>query len=125
MKNIFQRNNNGINKNRKKNIKKKEFQNYYEKTKNEDSKFLKHGHKSKNSMHKTKKEKYNFNFDFSYQTCCKIAFYLIIIFIFIQLNRMHNERISERYEYRYKRITSNNRTYDESKLITFEDTPIK
>ena len=121
MKNIFQRNNNGINKNRKKNIKKKEFQNYYKKTKNEDSKFLKHEHKSKNNIHKTKKAKYNLNFDFSYHTCFKIAFYLIIIFIFIRLKKKYNERISERYEYRYKKITSNNRTYDESNLLTFED----
>ena len=119
---LLQKNNNGISKNkhnRKKTTKKKNFQNFFKKQKNENSSFLKHEYRT--PKNKSKKEKLKLNFDFSVNTCIKIVFYLIIIFIFIQLKKNYDLKILRRYEYRYQKILQNNRTYDESNLTTFED----
>ena len=119
---LLQENNNGISMNkhkRKKTPKKKNFQNFNKKQKNEYSSFLKHEHRTQKN--KTKKEKLKLNFDFSIYSCIKIVFYLIIIFMFIQLKKNYDLKILQRYEYRYNKILQNNRTYDESNLTTFED----
>ena len=119
---LFQENNNSISihkHSRKKNSKKNNFQNFYKKSKNEYSSFLKH--EKRTPKNKNIKEKIKLNFDFTINVCFKIAFYLIMIFIFIQLKKQYDLKILQRYEYRYKKILQNNRTYDESNLTTFED----
>ena len=119
---LFQENNNSISihkHSRKKNSKKNNFQNFYKKSKNEYSSFLKHEKRA--PKNKNIKEKIKLNFDFTINVCFKIVFYLIMIFIFIQLKKQYDLKILQRYEYRYKKILQNNRTYDESNLTTFED----
>ena len=115
MKKIFHENNNDLNKKKKKNNKRKRFSNYFQQEKNENYEFIKHSHKSNKNKDNNKKIEYGSNI------CFKIFCYFIIIFILIKLNNTYNTRISKRYEYRYQKILENNRTYNESNLLTFED----
>ena len=122
MKKLFNENNNGSIKNKKKKNERKNFLNYFRQEKDEYNKFIKHSHKSyKNKEKNEKNTNYKYNFEFKSNACFKIFTYLIIIFIIIELNNIYNARISKRYQYRYQKILENNRTYNESNLLTFED----
>lgn len=119
MKKLLQEKYNGSNKYKNKTTKRKYNFNYYHKSKNETSSFIKHQNKAEKNKHKNKN--LNLNFEFKSSVCFKIFFYLLMIFVIMKIYHNYNIKISERYDYRYKKILENNRTYNESNLITFED----
>ena len=118
MKKLLPEKNNGNYQYKKESIKRRKHLKNLNETKNESDAFIKpKPHKvSKNSSKKIK-----FNFECNCKICIKIFYFLIIILIIRKLNKNYNDMIAKRYEYRYKKILENNRTYNESNLITLED----
>ena len=118
MKKLLPEKNNGNYQYKKESIKRRKHLKNLNETKNESDAFIKpKPHKvSKNSRKKIK-----FNFECNCKICIKIFYFLIIILIIRKLNKNYNDMIAKRYEYRYKKILENNRTYNESNLITLED----
>jgi hypothetical protein len=116
MKKLLPEKNNGSNKHKKKINKRNKYLNFFKKTNNELKDLNKHYKKSRNNTNKIK-----YNFEFNCSVCLKIFHYLIIILIMIKLNNQYKAKIADRYDYRCKKIIENNRTYNESNLITFED----
>ena len=116
MKKLLPEKNNGLNKYKKKNSKRNKYLDFFKKASNELKYLNKHQKKSRNNKNKIK-----YNFEFNCNVCLKIFYFLIIILIMIKLNNNYRAKIAERYDYRCKKIIENNRTYNESNLITFED----
>ena len=118
MKKLLPEKNNGNYQYKKESIKRRKHLKNLNETKNESDAFIKpKPHKvSKNSSKKIK-----FNFECNCKICIKIFYFLIIILIIRKLNKNYNDMIAKRHEYRYKKILENNRTYNESNLITLED----
>ena len=118
MKKLLPEKNNGNYQYKKESIKRRKHLKNLNETKNESDAFIKpKPHKvSKNSSKKIKS-----NFECNCKICIKIFYFLIIILIIRKLNKNYNDMIAKRYEYRYKKILENNRTYNESNLITLED----
>ena len=116
MKKLLPEKYNGKSNYKKNNNKRKKLFNIFHKYKNESSELKRYQKSQRSNTNKTKN-----NIEFNYKTCLKIFYYLIIIFIMIKVNNIYKEKIEKRYEYRNKIILENNRTYNESNLITFED----
>ena len=118
MKKLLPEKNNGNYQYKKESIKRRKHFKFSNETKNESDAFIKpKPHKvSKNSCKKIKS-----NFECNCKICIKIFYFLIIILIIRKLNKNYDDMIAKRYEYRYKKILENNRTYNESNLITLED----
>ena len=97
-------------------------QNKYFKIKNEPKNETDTLIKSKpQKIYKNSNKKIICSFDFNCNMCIKIFYFLIIILLIRKLNQNYNDKIAQRYEYRYKKILANNRTYNESNLKTIED----
>ena len=116
MKKLLPEKNNGLNKYKKKNNKRNKYLDFFKKANHELKDLNKHQKKSRNN-----KNKVQYNFEFNCSVYLKIFYFLIIILIMIKLNNNYKAKIAERYDYRCKKIIENNRTYNESNLITFED----
>ena len=118
MKKLLPEKNNGNYQYKKESIKRRKHLKNLNETKNESDAFIKpKPHKvSKNSSKKIK-----FNFECNCKICIKIFYFLLIILIIRKFNKNYDDMIAKRYEYRYKKILENNRTYNESNLITLED----
>ena len=116
MKKLLPEKNNGSNKYKKKNKKRNKFLDFYKKSKHDIIEYNKNHKKSRNNRKSIK-----FNFEFNCKVCLKIFYFVLIILIMVRLNKKYNDKLAARYEYRYKKIIENNRTYNESNLITLED----
>ena len=116
MKKLLPEKYNGSNSYRRKNFKRKKYFNIFNKSKNELSEFNRHHKNIRNN-----KDSIKISIELNSNVCLKLIYYLIIIFILIKLNNHYQTKIAWRYEYRYKKVLENNRTYNESNIITFED----
>ena len=122
MKKLLSEKHNSYKRSKRKITKKKHFLNYFDKSKTEidENVNLKYKYEKNKRKNKNKKEECSIEFSFK-DFMIKIFYFILIILIYVKLNNGYKKKIAKRYEYRYQKILENNRTYNESNLLTFED----